>query len=553
MMEQLAQNDRVAEPAIRIVAARLGRAIDANPRPLAVALLLAGLVVRLFKASGTYLNPDEAMHLLAANQSSWWLTYKASLTLAHPPLLILLLHLWRGMGRSELILRMPVILAGTAACWLAYRWLAGIFGEGVGATALVFMLFLPSSIQLSAELRQYALLVVFEVGAAHLLEVALAKNSVRAMLSSAACLCLALLSHYSAFLVAAVLGTYALIRMLHRRPPLRIVAAWEASQITALSLCYFLYVSHLSTLGRNFGGASALRGFMGDEYLNHSYFVPGKINPLVFVFARTGGVFQYLFGQSVVGDFAYVAFVAGFVLAFSRWRGALLRRAELVCLLLFPFAATCAAALARAYPYGGTRHCFFLLPFAVTGVAVAVLAAVRGRVAGGILTALFVAGVCNLFLSPRSPYLAAESQSRRHMSDAIDFLRQVGPETPIFADGQTSFLLAHYLCTAPVTFDARVEGFVGFECGGRRVIVARTFIFTYRSLRDQWQLMLDRYRLAPGARVWVAEMGWLPHSRFELSDFPGLHLEPHHFGNNLEVFQLTAGQAMPAPELLPNS
>ncbi|MBV9625431.1 MAG: glycosyltransferase family 39 protein [Acidobacteria bacterium] len=552
-MEQLAQTDRVEKAAIRIAAVRLGQAIDGNPRPWACALLLAGFLVRVFKASGSYLNPDEAMHFFAANQSSWLLTYKTSLTLAHPPLLILLLHLWRGLGSSELVLRMPLILAGTAACWLTYRWLAGLFGEGVGAAALVFMLFLPCSIQLSTELRQYALLLVFEVGAAYLLELALAKNSVPAMLSSGICICLALLSHYSAFLVAAVLGTYALIRMLHRHPRLRVFAAWEAGQIAALSLCYFLYVSHLSTLGRNFGAATGLRGFMGDEYLNHSYFQPGQINPLVFALARTGGVFQYLFGQSVVGDIAYLAFVAGIVLVFRRWRAALLGRGELACLLLFPFAAACAAALARLYPYGGTRHSFFLLPFALTGVTIALRATVKGRPAGAILAALVVALLCNLFPSPRSPYMSAESQRRRHMSEAIDFLRQVEPEAPIFADGQTSFMLAHYLCTAPVRFDARVEGFLGFDCGGHRVIVARTFIFTFRSFRDQWQLMLDHYQPARGSTVWVAEMGWLPHSRFELSNFPGLHLEAHHFGNNLEVFPLTAGQAMPAPELLPSS
>jgi 4-amino-4-deoxy-L-arabinose transferase-like glycosyltransferase len=551
VMERLDEIQKVHKPAIRVLFVRLNQAIERDPRPWACALVVAGVLVRLLKASGTYLNPDEAMHLFAVNQPSWWLTYKASLTLAHPPLLIFLEHFWRRLGSSELMLRMPLILAGTAACWLAYRWLAKLFGEAVSVAALVFMLFIPSSIQLSAEVRQYALLLLFEVAAAYLLEIALAENSVPAMLGSAACLCLALLSHYSAFLVAAVLGTYGLSRMLRRRPPIRFLAAWEAGQVAALAVCYFLYVTHLRQLGRSFGGINPLQGFMGSEYLSRSYFAPGTINPLVFAFARTGGVFQYLFGQSAVGDLAYLAFVVGIVQLFRKLRPDGRRAGELAWLLLFPFAAGCAAALARAYPYGGTRHSFYLFPFALAGVAIAVLALVRNRVAGGLLAALAVALICNLFPSERSPHISAESQRKPHMTEAIEFLRRLEPEAPVFVDGQTSYMLAHYLCAAPVRFDARVEGFVSFVCGSHRVIVARAFVFTYRSFDDQWQLMQSRYSLAPGSRVWVAEMGWLPYSGFKLENFPGLRLEPHHFGDNLEVFKLTTGQAMPAPELLP--
>ena len=83
-------------------------------------LLLAGFAMRLWRASGTFLNPDEAMHFLAANQTSWWLTYQASWNLAHPPLLVLILHAWRSLGTSEIILRLPSIVAGIAFCWIGY-------------------------------------------------------------------------------------------------------------------------------------------------------------------------------------------------------------------------------------------------------------------------------------------------------------------------------------------------------------------------------------------------------------------------------------------------
>src|SRR3954466_1117103 len=78
-----------------------------------ITLLLAGFLIRLWHASGTSLNPDEALHFMMANKTSWGLAYRAGLSLAHPPLLVLLLHEWREFGTSDLWLRMPSVLAGT--------------------------------------------------------------------------------------------------------------------------------------------------------------------------------------------------------------------------------------------------------------------------------------------------------------------------------------------------------------------------------------------------------------------------------------------------------
>lgn len=65
----------------------------------------------------------------------------------------------------------------------------------------------------------------------------------------------------------------------------------------AVGLSYFFFVTHLTQLGKIYGGVSAVHGFMANEYLGNSYYVRERINPLLFVFARTGGVLQYLFEQ----------------------------------------------------------------------------------------------------------------------------------------------------------------------------------------------------------------------------------------------------------------
>ena len=88
---------------------------------VALIVVAVGFVVRVLAAQGTFLNPDEALQYMQANQRSAFLAYKASLTNAHPPLLFLVLYFWEFLSRSEWMLRMPSVLAGTTFCWLSFR------------------------------------------------------------------------------------------------------------------------------------------------------------------------------------------------------------------------------------------------------------------------------------------------------------------------------------------------------------------------------------------------------------------------------------------------
>jgi 4-amino-4-deoxy-L-arabinose transferase-like glycosyltransferase len=539
------------------ILARIESSIKGSSRVWMCALLAAGIAVRIWHASGTFLHPDEALHYYIANQTSWWLTYKASLSLSHPPLFILLLHAWRSVGTSEFALRVPSILAGMVFCWITFRWLGLLFKESVAWMGFVFLLFLPSSIDLSTEVRQYALLLAFTMGSAYLLERALAKNSALIMLFSGVCLWLAILSQYSAFLFAATLGVYAIWRMWRNRPSLKVLAAWEAGQIIAFGICYFLYVTQLSRLGDSYGGGSATQGWMANAYLGNSYYIPGKINPLLFIFARTGGVFQYAFGQSAVGDLAIVLFVIGIFLLFRRPALGRLNSQQLGFLLILPFALNCAAALARAYPYGGTRHSSFLLPFAVAGVSVTIAYFLKNRIALGITAAVLIALLCNLFPSHRQPNTSRKDQSRANMESALSFTReQIKPGDPIFADYQTSLMLNYYLCERrPVMMNHSVPGFLYYECGGHKVIATdwNTDIFNPRSFHEQWQLMVERFHLPTGSKVWITQIGPSTHLSTELANLPDFRLAPHNFGNNIHFFDVSVGQKFPDPARLPKS
>jgi Dolichyl-phosphate-mannose-protein mannosyltransferase len=536
--------------------ARMDSSFDQHRNLWAYLLLVLGFLIRIWHASGTFLNSDEVMHFAAANQPTWLQTYKVSLAISHPPLLIFAEHVWRNLGTSELMLRMPSILAGMAFCWFTFRWAEMLFEKSVAWTIFAFVLFLPSTIELSTEIRQYALFLAFAMGSAYFLERALAKNSAPAMLLSALSLWLAIGSHFSAFLFAPALGVYVILRMRTTRPTVSVISTWIAGQLVALGLCAFLYFTQIRQLSQYFGGQDATQGWMSNAYLSHSYYVPGKVNPLVFIVGRSIGVFQYVFRQLAVGDVTFIFFIIGLVFIFRQRRlSARVTPRQLACLLLLPFALNCAAALVRAYPYGGTRHSSMLIPFALAGVSVALARLPKYRSVSGVAVALLISLVCHLSTAKELPYVAPDAQRSAHMADAMSFIHKLPADEPIFADVQTNLLLGHYLCNQrPVVSDGSIPGFVSYECGGHRVIASRTkYIFTAKSFYDQWQEMVKKYHLQPGSKIWVAQMGWYTYVAFELANFPEFHLNPHYFGPQIQIFDLKVGQIMPDPKLLPTT
>src|SRR3989449_8208107 len=172
---------------------------------LASCLLTAGFLVRAIWAASVFLNADEAMHYVLSNQPSFALTYQATLSTAHPPLFIIMLHYWSRVGTSEFILRLPSLLAGTAFCWVIFLWLKQVTDTTTAVIGLSLALFSPALIYLSAEVRQYSLLLFFCAASLYLLDRSIAENLAGAMLLSLVSLYMALLTHYSSLIFALVL------------------------------------------------------------------------------------------------------------------------------------------------------------------------------------------------------------------------------------------------------------------------------------------------------------------------------------------------------------
>jgi Dolichyl-phosphate-mannose-protein mannosyltransferase len=519
---------------------------DANFHLIAILVLAAAFLVRLRAAWGTFLNPDEALHFLLANQSTWPLAYKASLTNAHPPLLTFVLHFWREVGTSEFSLRLPSVIAGTAFCWIFFKWLARIFGSVTGFIGLILVVFLPPLIELSAEIRQYALLLFFLAAAAYCLERAFAENSPGSMLLSAFCLYLALLTHYSAILFAAAMGVYSLLRII-ARPSDKVTSVWIMGQVGTAGLIAALYVSHISKLQGDYA-AGTIQG-----WLANSFFRSGHDNPFLFAMARTGGVFQYVFGQLAVGDIAYLAFIVGVVLLWRRKRSGASQAAsshQLGILLVLPFVVGAAAAFARMYPYGGTRHSAFLIMFAVAGVSLALAWTVKVNPRRGIALAILIVAVCDAFGQPHRPYILREDQSRMQMTRATEFIRSQIPQSDlIFVDYQTRLLLGYYVCSQPpVPFTAPVGSLEQFQCGNHRVAAAGPdlYIFSADNFLPRWNQLMRALSLTPGQHVWVIQAGWDVNLPNQLQrSLPEIKIgATQWFGENISITWLTVERSL---------
>jgi dolichyl-phosphate-mannose-protein mannosyltransferase len=510
-------------------------------------VLLLAFLLRLWRASGTFLNLDEAMHFLAANKLSLAEAYRSSLNLAHPPLLILFLNVWKKLGTSELALRLPSVIAGTIFCWIFLKWLTRLLGPVTGWAGFVLVGFLPPFVELSSEIRQYAFLLCFLMASAYVLELALAENSVGEMSAFFVFLYLGMLTHFSAILFAGAVGIYSLWRLFSGGASRSVVTLWIMGQAGALGLLAFLYRTHIAAL-RDSADAQHMQAM-----LSNSYFHPGHGHVIPFAFARSFGVFQYTFGQLAVGDIAGVLFVATIALLLSGDRfpsGEMQMQdvkipspRELGLYLVLPFVINCVAAIAGLYPYGGTRHSAFLVPFALAGVSGAMVKTSRQKLPYTVGSAILTIAICQLFGTPHRPYMHREDQRRVNMTQAIAAIGQeVSPADTIFVDFQTNFLLRFYLCPE-AGYGVFTAPFKDYSCGGYRVISTspETTILTADIFARRWNDMVSAYNLKPGRTVWIFQAGWdISLARDLQEKIPNFHdLKSESFGRNISLFKLT--------------
>jgi uncharacterized membrane protein len=508
---------------------------------LALLLLALGFALRFWNAAYRFFNADEILHYFLSVQPSLLATYRASLTTAHPPLLIVVLHYWGALGHSELFLRLPSVIAGTGFCWFMHRWLKLVTDETASLIGLVLFLFSPALIIVSAEVRQYGLLLLFSSLSLYLLEYTIQRNSARYMLLSALSLYLALLSHYSSLIVALAIGAYAMLRLASTRARADVVSAWVAGQLGALALVGFLFTHHVPML-RARGAPEAI----ADSYLRRSVFQPSQDHAMSFVARSNIRLFHYLFSQAAVGVVALLLFILGVVFLFRSRRQANrdLRPLDWQLALLFalPLVVNSALATFRIYPYGGTRHNSYLSMFAFPAIAVA-LSRWKPQWKAQRLTALgLILVVCNLFPTPLGEYIPVKDQGRGRMAKAMDSLNAVPAGSVIFTDHEGGLMLSYYLChDKAVQLAQPLSRLLTAGCGRFSVVSVGEWIFKDDTFEPDVREARQLYGWNSGAPLWFFQAGWFINNEALLRDElkQAGCTAPQEFGKNIFLCRIT--------------
>jgi predicted membrane-bound mannosyltransferase len=453
-------------------------------------VVAVGLAFRIAAPLGTYLSGDEATHFEIASVPTKDL-YRATLTEAHPPLFFLVLHSWRLLGNSEVVLRLLSALLGASFLAVGYRWVRRLTGSGEALFALIVLAFSPALVALSAEVRGYTLLLMLMASALLVLERALERRSGRGLAFFSLLLYLAILTHYAAIWFTLAVGVYALARMRRGLLPARVLGTWIAFQVGAAALYLYLYLTHFLSLR---GGE--LESHARTRWLRGEYFQSEVGGVLAYLVRQTIGLFRYLLGSGTSAWVGALLAVTGIAVLTSRRRPAAL-------LLALPVLIGAGAGVAGVYPYGGTRHSAHLLPFAAAAIATGVCAVTRGRLWPALLLGLVLVPV-SFSTTP-----AVENRNGSDMRDAIRSIRSSAPAgSLLFVARFTGAVLSYYLGRDHLLRDSPArDGFRESEAGGYRLVRSPVWSFDQETFVGEFGRFLAAHRPPPGEPIWLIRLG----------------------------------------------
>ena len=470
-----------------------------NSNWFALGIIAAAFAIRLAYAGSCYLNPDEAEHFGAARPASWLGVCAAALMLAHPPLFILVLHGFLVFGRTELILRLPSLAGGTAALGLVFGWLRRSLGEIAALAGLGFMAIAPVAITASTEVRQYGLLLCFVCGSLYATERAFSEHSTIWAIVQALFLMGALLTNYTTIIVLGSLGLYVVARLLQGDMPRRIVFTMVVNQFVLAALLGGLYFGHIRR-------ASVFNPSGSLNYLGHYFYTPGRETLLGFLWRSLFETFHYATGLRPLALLFMLIFVAGLdALLMGRTKAPKF----MALLVISPFVVGFIAALFRVFPFAGSRHQTYLLPFLAAGISAAFAWLPRGRAVPIFLLGAVVTPFWAIHSSPEND---ARVMPISAMTAAISYIGRTVPRgTPLFADDMTRDVLRYYLSRNDKALDVvRFEEGSEEWLGGHRFIVPPTAPPAFRpaEMVEEVTEVARTIGVPPGDPLCVVSVAW---------------------------------------------
>lgn len=345
---------------------------DTYPRHFDLALIgiaLLALIPMLLLGSSQFVEYDGYWHVWISQQDRWFNFIREYQADAHPPLYYVLLRAVLWLGRTPLVYRGISLLAGTASVWLLGRTALKAMRSPVWAVlaALAYGLSLPL-ILTSNEVRGYMLSSLFiQISFYYFLDLVGEEQppTLRPRVVFSVMAVLACLSEYYALLYvgAVLLFALALPIVRHRSNWLRALLREIATFAAILALPVAEYISHLGARSVAYdhlptyyfqpdSGESAAAFLLRNLRNELNWFSPWPV--------PEGPAFYAVFAALLAAAIAIVFFVR---------RGNARKNSQALASLLIPLiamGAIMAAALIRAYPFGGfLRQQFVLFPFLV--------------------------------------------------------------------------------------------------------------------------------------------------------------------------------------------
>jgi hypothetical protein len=472
--------------------------IRENSSWLALGVIGMAFALRFYQAELCYLNADEAMYFHFARPMGWGGAYEGSRLLAHPPLYFLILHGIILFGRSELALRLPSLIGGTVALWFFFSWLRITVGELAALAGLLVMALSPAAVAASTEVRPYGILLLFICISLYATERMLKDRSLPWAVTQGCFLLAAMLTHYTALVAVASICAYTLIRSYFDGVPRRILEIVLTSQVvlaSALAWQYFTIVRTRLTFG---AGQAA-------DYLKPYYYAVGRETPIEFVWRMIFETFRRVTRGHDLAIVCILIFLIGLAAIFF---GRTLSRAHFGALIVLPFVVGIICGALQIFPFAGSRHQAYLLPFIAAGLSASLTWMRSGMAAILLLTvAIFAAPI---WIIRGVPDNDGRMFPKRDMVAAIDYIhRAIPPEAPILVDVETRETLEYYLGKDDKNLDASAKRSAEEYLGGYRVLMPREYEWAFRvdGLPTRIAELEQEHRVFQGP-PWIVSVSW---------------------------------------------
>lgn len=463
---------------------------------LAVLIILAGLPLRFELAAGLALQIDEAMRFVVASEPTIADAFDAWFVHTHPPLEFLLYHQWLGVGNSEFVMRLPSIIAGVIAAWVAYLWLSRLTDRRAALVGVFVLTFSLPLLRVSAQVRSYTFMLAFLMGALWFSERFRESQRVRHLVGETICLTFALLAHYATAWVIGLMGLVGLVRAFNLGLGSSVTRAWVASQFVLAGICVGMYLFHVRTLvGTDFHDGFWVSLNQGNVFVDS---IPGRmkfamLGGLRFIGSMSGTLWLPMLCVVGIGAWLFSKTGASRVIRgcaqtndpqLALWCS----QVESVLWGIGPFVIAALLQALRIYPLGATRHSLWLMPF----VALAASAAARPLLARPQIAWKFGVATACLTWAWWVPYRQVTQTPTNLTPDlmhqtAAKLRSTINHDELILTDEAGRYLLAHYLGRDQLDRGRDIgHGFHEFRIDGFRVIeVPCIHLFGY-SLRDNW-------------------------------------------------------------------